>query len=241
MTDESGLQNRRIGYLEDYIHHFENVILFDDGVEMRLHIDTLISSKLDSAAIATIDTISVDTIIKQKAIHHLQSNYDRSILAQNTGRHSNKLAEIIFKDNVHRIFIHPIDTNKIVSPTMTQYQQQRLQAVETISSIESEEVEPLTTNILQPKETPEKPEVLPESKQDTGKIDIDNYLFQSEFDDEEVPTPVQQEETTVKAEQDESEKIFPPVELSTVSRSSKNREKSTSVSSRKNHTLSVKV
>jgi hypothetical protein len=212
LTDESGLQNRRVGYLEDYLHHIDNVITFDDGVEMRLHADTVLSSKLDSAAMASIDTIIVDTIIKQRAITHLQSNYDRSILNQSAGRHTEKMAQLIFKDDVYRVFVEKLDTAKMVNPTFTQFQKQRLQLVESISNPEEESI---NTNVLQPKEeveevveTPIEPEEVPEVKKDTGKIDIDNYLFQSEFDDEEVPSPTQQDEPVVETEKKESTTRF---------------------------------
>lgn len=212
LTDESGLQNRRVGYLEDYLHHIDNVILFDDGVEMRLHADTLISSKLDSAAMATIDTITVDTIIKQRAITHLTTDFDRSILSQSTGRHSNKVAQLVYRNNVYRVFVEKLAVDTMVNPTLTEYQKQRLQIIQTPIDTETNEI---NSNILQPKEEATEiaeveiePEVLPAAKQDTGKIDIDNYLFQSEFDDEEVPSPPQEKAATIEAEKDESSTRF---------------------------------
>ena len=213
LSDESGLRNRRVGYLEDYVHHLDRVILFEDGVEMRLHIDTLMTSKLDSAAMATIDTITIDTVIKQRAITHLTSNYDRSILAQSAGRHTGKMAELIYRENAYRVYLHNLNVENYVTPTLTEYQKQRLQMVETLMGMEGQESEPLNTNLLQPKQPEKTPEIiesppiveeLPAAKQDTGKIDIDNYLFQSEFDDEDVPSPAQAAEPIAKPEEDAS-------------------------------------
>ena len=212
LTDETGLNNRRVGYLEDYVHHYDNLILFDDGIEMRLHADTIISNKLDSAAMATIDTITIDTIIKQKAITHLNSNYDRSVITQSTGRHTEKVAQLVFRDDVYRVFVEKLDVEKNPNSTFSEYQKQRLQLIENPLDVNSGEV---NTNVLQPKiEETEvvtveiEPETIPESQQDTGKIDIDNYLFQSEFDDEEVPSPVQADEQQVTTEKKESSTRF---------------------------------
>lgn len=199
LTDESGIFNRKAGYLEDYIHHFENVIVFKDGTEMRLHADSIVAQKLDSVALAQVDTIRLDTIIKQRGVHHFVSNVDRNILEQSKARRSNRSVEMIFREGKWQFFSSEIVPASVINPVFTSYQKQRVQLIESPPPAP----EAPKANVL--KETGKEPidvSKLPKEKLDTGKIDIDNYLFQSEFDDDEVPTRITTEEP---AEEEEEE------------------------------------
>ncbi|RMF23347.1 MAG: hypothetical protein D6765_13210, partial [Bacteroidetes bacterium] len=124
LSDESGIVNRKTGYLEDYIHHFEHVITFQDGEEMRLHADSIIEQVLDSAALAQIDTVTLDTVIKQRGVTHFNSNYSRNVLSQSKARRAGRLAELVFLDGAHRIFVHTIEPEAEVQPFLTQHQRQ---------------------------------------------------------------------------------------------------------------------
>ncbi len=191
LSDESGVFNRKTGRLEDYIHHFENVISFKNGDHMRLHADSIITEKLDSAALAQVDSVWTDTIIKQRAINHFVSNYDRSILEQSKARRSDQAAELIFRDGAWQLYTSKIAPEQIVSPAISNYQKLRIQ----LREAPPEMPPPSKKNVLEEKnKEPIDVSRLPKEKLDTGKIDIDNYLFQSEFDDEEVPVRVTTEE-----------------------------------------------
>jgi hypothetical protein len=196
LTDESGVVNRKTGFLQDYIHHFDNIILFKDGTEMRLHADTVISEKLDSVAFSQIDSIWVDTIIKQRAINHFMTNYDRNILEQSKSRRNNRYAEMIFRDGTWQFFVGEMKPTDLSLPTFTGYQKRRVQVIGAVAP----QPEAPKPNVLE--EVDDEPidvSELPEEKLDTGKIDIDNYLFQSEFDNDEVPT----KSTTKEPEKEE--------------------------------------
>ncbi len=199
LTDESGVYNRKTGFLRDYIHHLENVIIFEDGTEMRMHADSVIAEKLDSVAFAQIDSIWVDTIIKQKAVNHFATNYDRSILEQSKSRRNNRFAEMVFREGTWQLFVGEMKPTDLAIPVLTGFQMQRVKVMETPPQ------QPLpSNNVLE--EVDDEPidvEDLPEEKLDTGKIDIDNYLFQSEFDDHEVPnrTTTQEPEKKTPSQQ----------------------------------------
>lgn len=210
LSDESGITNRRTGYLEDYVHHLENVITFEDGEEMRLHADSIITEILDSTALAAIDTVVLDTIIKQRGITHFNTNYDRNIEELSIARRSNKSAQIIYRNGAYRFYVNEVSPIVSKTPVFTDFQNQKLEFIKTITTLENaEEEEPIYINITvleeDGKKKPLETEAPKEAEPDSNKIDIDNYLFQSEFDEEEVPTTI----TDKVEEEDENEAQFP--------------------------------
>ncbi len=195
LSDESGVFNRKNGYLADYVHHLENVITLADGTDIRLHADSVIVEKLDSAAYAQIDTVRLDTIIKQRAINHFASNYDRNILIQHKARNNSRFVELIFRNDSWHVYLNEMKPQESVNPSFTGYQKQR---VRVMAAPILEEKDIVVENKLE--EVDDKPidvSKVPQEKQDTTTktIDIDNYLFQSEFDDEEVPVQTREKET----------------------------------------------
>ncbi|HFA49490.1 MAG TPA: hypothetical protein ENJ95_10800 [Bacteroidetes bacterium] len=185
LTDETGVVNRKTGYLEDYIHHFENIITFDDGTEMRMHADTVIAEKLDSVAYSKIASVKLDTIVKQRAINHFTTNYDRNIVEQHKARRNNRYVEMIYRDGVYDFYMREMDATKTAVPAFSGYQKQRVRILE-MPVLEEEGTKP-KTKLEEAGNEPIDVSDEPVEKLDTGKIDIDNYLFQSEFDDDEVP------------------------------------------------------
>ncbi|MEZ4962556.1 MAG: hypothetical protein R2830_22205 [Saprospiraceae bacterium] len=209
LSDESGIYNRKAGYLEDYIHHFENVIIFEDGTEMRLPTDTIIQEHLDSTAYSQIDSIYQDTIIKQRAVCHFTTNADRNILQQTKARRSNRYATLVFKEGKQHLYLGTAEPEKVVNPSFTAFQKNRVRVLETTGTKSDEP----TDTVLKPAgEEPIDVSEVPKEKLDTGKIDIDNYLFQSEFDNDEIPvrtTPAPKEE---KPKEEAQPLVYRPME-----------------------------
>ncbi|MEK7254951.1 MAG: BamA/TamA family outer membrane protein, partial [Bacteroidota bacterium] len=203
--------NRKNGYLEDYLHHFENRVIFNDGIELRYHVDTVLSEKLDSAVFAQIDTVILDTIYKQRAVTHFATNYDRSIHEQSEARRGNRYAELIFRDGKWQIFTGETQAERATTPVFTTFQKQRVRFLETTYVQPPAQIQPKDTVLKKADDEPIDVSDLPVEKQDTGKIDIDNYLFQSEFDEEEIPTRIQPTQPPKDEEETEPEVIQPLV------------------------------
>ena len=194
LSDESGVYNRRSGYLEDYIAYYEDVITLKDDTEIVLHQDSTLSS-LDSTLIKT---VVQRPVMKIRALTHNNTNYNRSIIEQSAAPRVNKLVESIFTNGKHQFFVREMNPKQTVEARTSRFIRQKLKVQESIneppesfSSIGNENV----IRILE--EVDQKPidiVDIPSEKQDTGKIDIDNYMFQSEFDDDETPAEVVQEE-----------------------------------------------
>jgi len=186
ISDETGVYNRKAGYLEDYIHHFEHVIRFKDGIIMHMPGDSIIENVLDSVALAEVDSVWMDTIYKQRGVTHFTTNYDRNIAEQSKARRSNRYVEAMQRDGHQQFFVGEMMPETIVYPSLSDHQKRRVQVVEPPKPIQPEP--PKKTMLDKVGDEPIDVSKLPQEKQDTGKIDVDNYLFQSEFDDDEVPT-----------------------------------------------------
>ena len=202
LSDRSGVYNRELAYLVDYIHHYEQVITLNDGEEIILHADSTLTG-LDSTAI---DTIIVQPVIKKKAIIHQNSNYQRGILEQNTAPRVNKIANLVLENGRNEVYIEPMDTSYMPGIAYSYYQLKRLkthndeiikdkkvnktkekeQVIEDdiFQIIIESEVDTVPKNIKEPTRKIEKEAPVIE-KSDSTKLDVDNYLFQSEFDEEE--------------------------------------------------------
>lgn len=214
LSDRSGIYNREAAYLEEYLDHYDQYITLNDGTEIVMHADSTLE-KLDSAAI---DTIVLRPVIKKRAIIHQNSNYSRNIIEQSTAPRANRVAEIVFRNGEYQTYYREMNIDSVITPPLSYYQRSRKNYLETLIEEEpgiSEET-PNRTVLDEVKKATilEEPPVLTEEpKPDTGKVDIDNYLFQSEFDEEEVPATViveqaeEEEEPPIEEEEEEPDDI----------------------------------
>jgi hypothetical protein len=196
LSDRSGIFNRESGYLEEYLHHYDQIIYLEDGSEIRMHADSSLS-ELDST---TIDTIVLEPIRKKRAITRSNTNYGRSILSQSSAQYSRRAVELILNNNQYQVYLRELQPESTTTLGETTYQDKRSARVKKAVVVQPEQrkAEKESKPRVPPEKTvlAESPDItsdtvsVTESQQDTGKVDIDNYLFQSEFDDEEDETTV---------------------------------------------------
>ncbi len=210
LSDRSGIYNREVARLEEYIHHYEKVITLIDGDNIRIHADSTLTG-LDSTLI---DTITLEPVIKTRAVKHNNTNRSRSIQQQDAAPRAGKVVEVYTTNGTPEIFTLPLEPEKSVDAPPTDYLKSYLSLAERKASGEFEE--PPFDNILReqkriPTPKPDEPQMPPISKPepDTGKIDVDNYLFQSEFDDEEEAPQV----TITEAERTEADTVPPQISI----------------------------
>lgn len=190
-TDQSGIFNRQMAYLEEYLAYHEQVIKLIDGSEIILHQDSSLSM-LDST---NIDLISLRPVYKKRAIKHNSTNYARNIQEQHVSLRSNKFVEMINFAGKQHVFVKQVDTAKVVTAKRTRFREQRSylnqNTIEDNTSIPNLDDIPSIPVVTNTSDT-----IPPAPKKPAEKVDVDNYLFQSEFDDEEIPSTIVQEETT---------------------------------------------
>ncbi len=183
LSDQSGIDNRQYGYLEDYIAYYEQIITLNDGTEIILHQDSSLTN-LDSTLI---DTIVLQEVIKQRSINHYASNYNRSIVEHHTSPRTGKFVQSIVKDDVHVFYVGKINSDTVITPKLTRFQEQQNVFIDDAIGSETGTNESYNT-VFQVEEDATDVSDAPQKEEETETIDIDNYMFQSEFDDEE-PAP----------------------------------------------------
>lgn len=180
LSDESGIYNRYRGYLEDYIHHIDQLITLEDGTEIRLHQDSSLS-ELDTSLITS---ITLDTIIRQRSIVMPVSNYENSAVSQSVAFRADKGLMFFRTNEVAKLVKINKDTISTSQPGTTAYQahtrrQNGLSAMSNSSAISDNPDVVRQSNQLDP---------MPATSQQKPKED--RYLFQSRFEEKAPPPPL---------------------------------------------------
>ena len=199
LSDQSGVNNRYSGYLEDVLDFYQQVILLKDSTEIVLHQDSSLNA-LDSTLITS---ITLRPVMKTIGINHANSKFLYNVSQIHSAPRLKKGVELIQSEGKYHFYTYPLDPEQETIPVFTrhQLQQQKIFSLKSGTDIENTGQTPPEINLVEESgEEPIEISDLPEEKQDTGKIDIDNYLFQSEFDDEE-------EAVTIVVEEDKDSQL----------------------------------
>lgn len=194
LTDETGIFNRKFGYLEEYIAYKERVVVLEDEQEILLHIDSTIQT-LDSAVIAEIDTTFIRPVLKKRAINHFASNKSRNILTQHKAARADKMVELIYKDAKYQAQVFAVDPTVVVTPTLTAYKSKEVRMISFQST--QENANPETAISIEVNELEKADKEKEAAKQKAGSKEEGGYLFESGFEE-----PEQKEIATEKQKQD---------------------------------------
>ena len=194
LSDETGIYNRKYGYLEDYIAFHEQVLLLKEGEELILPIDSAIAN-LDTAVIAQIDSSYIRPVIKKRAINHFASNKNRNIVSQHSARKSNKLVEVIYQDAAFHVQVQALDPSIQVTPSLTNYKSKEVQLLSVAPKTTTEITDP-TKEILIEVNQIEEPTVtdIPARENPQEEETEGGYLFETGFEEPE-PVPSKPTET----------------------------------------------
>ena len=122
LSDETGIYNRKYGYLEDYVAYMEQVIEIRNSEPLILPVDSVWANS-DSVII---DTTYIRPVIKTRAVNHTASNLNRNIITQHKSVRSNKLIDLIYKDGSYSAFIGTANPTEVVTPSLTNYKSQQV-------------------------------------------------------------------------------------------------------------------
>ena len=220
LSDESGITNRYAGYLEDYIHHYDKIVVLNDGTEVTFHPDSALTTQLDSLQLENIDTIAVVPIIKTRGINHASTNFSTGVEQWDLASNSDRAVQLFQRGEEKVILLQEIDPEQTADPYRTQFRRAKpipdMEGSVTDRPVRPRRPRPKLIPGPEPDTIPDPtPEPLPEPEpvvRDTGIIDVDNYLFQSEFDDVTVaprPAPKDQEATIETAEPSRPTLVMP--------------------------------
>ena len=188
LSNDNGVYNRYVGYIDTVLAYHERFYLLKSGKEVLLPKDSLLTNVLDEE----IDTTYIRAVYKPKGFSYANTNYSRNILEQHTAPRSKKMVSLFLNEGEYQVYIDDLDISQKTEPAITHFMKNKKRVASPKSSkaptskTEKPKLEiPVFEEPKEEKDTVPKPVQPDSSKPDTGKIDIDNYFFQSEFEDEE--------------------------------------------------------
>ncbi len=198
LSDESGIYNRQMGFLRDIMVRVDTVFFITNSFKEKAEILVMQDSARRFLATQKIDSVQIRPVIETIAIVRNNSNSARNILQQSAAPRVGKVAELIYTEGVPKISVKTLLPDSVKDVSFTNYwmwKKRRATMGSTrkktndgvMKNAENQLVTP-TTPSANSTSNPTNPTV---QKQDSTppkkKVDIDNYVFQSEFDNDEKP------------------------------------------------------
>ena len=197
LSDESGVFNRQFGFLQDVLVRTDTVFYTTNEFREKAEILVMQDSARQFDKKIKVDSSALRPVFKKIAIVHNATNMPRSIVQQSTSPRTSKVAEVFYTEGVPKVRIVPLATDSALTPSFTSFWQWKKvrnlpQVKKQKSNNGSMQPVPQTPDGgLRPAQPIENQKVTPSAKTDTAaskrKVDIDNYVFQSEFDNDEKP------------------------------------------------------
>ncbi len=197
-TNETGIYNRSIGYIDTVLAYQERVYLLKDGTEILLPQDSVLAT----LPADQIDTTFIRDVMKPRGFSYTNTNYNRNVIEQHTAPRANKVATLFLNEGQYQIYVDDIDINQKTNPRITHFMRNKRKIVAA-----PDKEQPVAPNEEAPnvKEVPKDSIPPVKEKADSNKIDIDNYFFQSEFEDvEDAKDPKPIEPIKAKVEVDKN-------------------------------------
>jgi hypothetical protein len=188
LSDESGVYNRQMAYLTQELVRTDTTLYITNQFREVVPIYVMQDSARLFADSLVVDSFNLKPIFKTVPHVRNNSNYNRNIVTQHAAPRVGKLVELYYVEDMPRLHIAKMNVDSAFTPTFTRFWEwkKRLQTKPTTDRTRRQTI----PNVSIVTET--KPVVTPPLQKDTTKkIDIDNYIFQSEFDDKETPKTTQ--------------------------------------------------
>jgi hypothetical protein len=202
LSDANGISNRYICQLDTTIAHYNRHIRLKSGEELVFHADSALAENMDTTQI---DSQYLQPVMVIKGKSYCNSDYSRSLIAHHIATDGDKVADLIFYEDKYRIFIRDLALDRREEPQRTIYNTlfMELWGYNFKKTTNAEPSKSIIVPIPEQKKdsvrTAEEELRIVETEirndstpaKDTTKIDIDNYLFQSEFKD--IKNPVKKD------------------------------------------------
>ena len=211
LSDESGVFNRQIARLEDVLVRTDTIFYITNEFKEKVDIVVMQDSMRLFPPTQKIDSFVLKPIWKKVAIVKNNSNYNRNIITQSTAPRVGKVAEVFYTEGLPRVQIVPLNLDSAITATFTRYWYWKKQSQIKQAKKAGQSQNPVNGVMKPSQPIPERqtdvPQAVVETKIDSSKnkkkIDIDSYVFQSEFDNDEKPktTQITPEKPEVRVEE----------------------------------------
>lgn len=184
LSDENGFYNRYVATIDTVLLKEERILVLEDGTEMVGSFDSIYSH-------LPVDSTYIRPIYIKTGIAHANTDYSRNILDHHGSL--SKIVDLIYRDGAYRVFIRdakPARAMEVMEKTSYRRLLEKMNGLTTVEKSTPAIKAPIKKTNLPKKLILEEPDntikdTVPPV--DTGKIDIDNYQFQSEFEDVKEP------------------------------------------------------
>ena len=189
LCDESGVSNRQIAHLEERLVRTDTIFYAQNTFKEKIILTVMQDSLRQFNDSLRIDSVILKPILKTVAVVHNSTNYNHNIVTQNISPRAGIGVESFDFVYPPRLHLFKIDVDTTVTPDFTRYwliqqiQNKIKQPKETTGDKSSMSTPGITVKeekIVEKKLPANRVVTKPDT---TKKIDIDNYVFQSEFDD----------------------------------------------------------
>lgn len=212
LSDQSGIYNRYIGQIDSVLLGQQLVGYPKSGAApIYLPLD----SSFSAADSSQMDSFGQQPLYGWQTKLTANTNYSRNILAHSITPNGKKVADLLFRGGAYKLFLRNLRNDRVMQMAPSRYrlilerqhgllQQPKTRSIET-KKVEQpkEKQQPQTDKSLEEElkavEQEIKADSLPPSNSDTAKVDIDNYLFQTEFEEVETPKLNKKDSTPPKA------------------------------------------
>jgi hypothetical protein len=202
LSDESGIANRQMAFLRKELDRVDTILYITNTFREVVPIYIMQDSVRKLSDTIKIDSSVLKPIYKTIAVIRNNSNFNRNIVAQHTAPRIGKLVESYYTGGVPHLSIETMYPDSALTPSFTKFWDWRKRSQ--LKSSSEKKSKQTTIPITVVAETKPAVETQPQSVQkDTTKkkVDIDNYIFQSEFDDKETPKTSQITTEKIKVEE----------------------------------------
>ncbi len=184
LSDESGIYNRQMGFLRDIVVRVDTAFFITNAFKEKAEILVMQDSTRQFDPKLKIDSMHIRPVIETIAIVRNNSNSPRNLLQQSAAARVGKVAELIYTEGVPKISIKTLQPDSVKDVSFTNYwmwKKRRSTITSTRKKSNDSVMKPVDNQVVTP--TVPKQDTTPTKK----KVDIDNYVFQSEFDNDEKP------------------------------------------------------
>lgn len=202
LSDENGFYNRYVAAIDTVLLRRERVLILEDGRQLIVALDSIYSH-------LPVDSTYVRPVYTLTGVGHANTDYSRNILEHDGN--SNKILDLIYRDGAYQVFMRDAKPARAMETVKKTVYRRLLEKMNGWSKGEksteafkkSTKMPKKNTNsVFLPKELDlEEPSPITNDTTppvDTGKIDIDNYEFQSEFEDVKEPSVETEEDQNVR-------------------------------------------
>lgn len=196
LSDESGIFNRQVGHLEKVLSRVDTIFYITNTFREVVPITVVQDSARLFSDTLKIDSFQLKPIYKTIAVVRNNTNYNRNIAAQSSSPRTGKATELFYTEGVPHLHIFKMEPDSALTPGFTKFWEwrKRLQAKEKTNKTSYTPPTESPKDFVEPASTDKtiSPTAAVTPPKDTAKkVDIDNYIFQSEFDDKETPKTTQ--------------------------------------------------